>query len=310
MSTPLNRAIEALSTPGTSGADALRSLLVVARRVGGDDLAQWLRHELDGYPEGSQLPRYRILEGLPITLTWHGFFGSSATTKVSDHEIPEEIRPGKRHLRQPVAELEALAALETDPSAQLPSSWVMLYRDYFAKGEAPGWEDMVVNYAAQLYPRTVLRGILDQVKTSALDLALELEQVAPHVGDPGGPTTETVPELGREITLRMTQIYGSGATVIVGDDASVATGGSIAIRLDAGDVDGLLAAARTYLTQDGVEDLQRALDGDGGNPGENTTSFLSKVKAGGVALAAGVATNGAYDGLLGLLGQVFPGFGS
>lgn len=85
--------------------------------------------------------------------------------------------------------------------------------------------------------------------------------------------------------------------------------GAVAVQLQVGDLQGLLGAARSILDERGVEDLGTALGEDGGEPGDATRSFLERVRSGSYALAGGIAVNGAYDGLMALLGQVFPGFG-
>ncbi|WP_030193842.1 AbiTii domain-containing protein [Terrabacter tumescens] len=309
MTTPLMRAIDALSTPDIRATEALRSLLVVSRRIGNESLTRWVRSELDGYPAQGQVPEYRAASGLPITLTFHGPMGSEASINVTDLELPENLQLGDAKIRQPLAELEALAASQNDPGSEMPMSWVAMYRSAMGERKVPGYEFMTPNYARRLFPRTLLLGVVDRVKTSALDLALELELVDPEVGTPGGPTAQTHPQLGREVTIFLTHIYGAQATVTVGDDATVATGeGAVAVRLETGDLDGLLEAARTYLAPSSLDGLQDALSEDGGQAGERTKSFLSKVRSGGIGLAAGMATNGAYDGLKALLEQVYPGF--
>jgi hypothetical protein len=309
MTTPLSRAIEVLSTPNVRAAEALRSLLVVSKRLEDEALTRWIRSELDGYSSMETVPDYRKPGALPITLTWHGYGGSQGTTTVTDLELPEQLRIGETPMRQPIAELEELAAGKKDAAAQLPTPWLALYRRAFSEGKAPGYQGMQVNYASQLYPRTMLRGAIDRVKTSALDLALDLEAVSPEAGSVGGPTTSTDPQLHQPVNVFLTTIYGAGATVTIGDEATVATGKrSTAIRLQAGDVEGMLRAASAYLNSGGVDELRAALDQDGGQPGERTRGLLTNVLAGAGVVVGGVTGNAAYDGLIALLGQVFPGF--
>lgn len=309
MTTPLSRAIEVLSTPDVRAAEALRSLYVVSKRLEDKALTRWIRSELDGYPAAETVPEYRKPGVLPITLTWHGYGGREATTTVTDLELPEHLRLGETPMRQPIAELEELAAGKKDAAAQLPSPWLALYRRAFSEGKAPGYPGMQVNYASQLYPRTMLRGVIDRVKTSALDLALDLEGVSPEAGSVGGPTTTTDPQLHQPVTVFLTTIYGAGSTITIGDDANVAAGkGSTAIRLQAGDVEGMFKMASAYLDHGGVHEFQAALDQDGGQPGARTRGFLTNVLAGAQVLAGGITGNAAYEGLVALLGQVFPGF--
>lgn len=74
------------------------------------------------------------------------------------------------------------------------------------------------------------------------------------------------------------------------------------------DLDGLLTAVGELLGQQGRDDLREALDSDGGEPAEKTRGFLEKVKGGTYVLAGGLTANGAYDGLVALIGSVYRGF--
>lgn len=307
--TPLSRAIDSLSTAGTGGADALRSLLVIAARMKDPQLMQWVRHELDGYPSGVDLPAYRVLGNLEITLRWFGYGGAERPAQVIDLELPQNLKLGDLHLRNPLAELEALAAADgkKDPVSPIPMFWIAAYRKAWDERKVPGWEGMVVNHAERRLPRTLLTGILDQVKTSALQLALDLEQVSPDVGSPGGPTAESEPKLGHETRVFIAHIYGSDATITIGDEATVATGTSTAVRLDAGTISLLVSQAASYLDEESVGELKAALAEDGNLPGEKTQGFLSRVQSGGVSLAAGISSSAAYAGLVALFGHFFPG---
>ena len=151
------------------------------------------------------------------------------------------------------------------------------------------------------YGPTHLRGILDRVKSVALDLALCLEDVSVDAGTTGGPTVESEPGLASTVTVFLNQVFANNSTVAIGDNASV-------VQVQVGDVAGLLEAARSLLTEEGVTALRVALQRDGGEPATETRSFLDRVRGGAYMMGSGVATNAAYDGLVALLGQVFPGF--
>lgn len=189
VSQSLARAIEGLSTPGVDLPDALRWLFVVSRRLRAEDLTTWLRAELDGYPDSRPAPPYRTAEGLPIELHFVGMMHSSDKIRVTGADLPEDIGAAlrKQPMRQPVAELAALAAGDSEVGGDLPPGWIHLYRQHIEEsGSVPHISTMVLNHARILVPRTYLLGILDRVKSNALDLALDLEQVAADAGDTGG----------------------------------------------------------------------------------------------------------------------------
>lgn len=209
-------------------------------------------------------------------------------------------------LMMPLAEIAALAddGCDSDPQRQLPSHWLQRFRDLADENRVPHMPMFVANHAAIVVPRTYLLGILDRIKTAALDLALDLESASAEAGDNAGPTVDTEPALREAVESHMTMIFASNSSV------SVASGvGAVAVQLQVGDLQGLLTAARSILDERGVEDLDAALGEDGGKPGDATLSVLDRVRSGGYSLAGGLAVNGAYDGLVALLGQVFPGSG-
>lgn len=302
--TPLERAIESLSDPNVSIADALRGLLVVSRRIGAEDLSVWIRGELDGYTDGQDLPTYRVVQSLPIRVQFDGPFGSSASRTLAESDLPPELAGSGAHkIAQPVAELAALSGGtgDSDPHIPLPTWWLVKYRELAEQRRAPSMEMMILNHAAIVVPRTFLGGILDRVKSAALDMALGLEDVSLEAGSAGGPTVETAPELGQAVTVHLNQIFATNSAVVVGDNGT-------AVNLQVGDVTGLLEAARSFLSDEGVKELAGALDEDGGEPGETTRTFLDRVRAGAFVLTSGIATNAAYAGLVHLVTTVFPGF--
>lgn len=310
MPTALESAIDSLSNPSVALPDALRQLLVVSRRIGAAELTTWLRGELGGYDSGIDVPQYRDGKGLPIKLRFDGPMGSSATRHLSPAELPNQLArvAESNGFREPVAELQALASGNGDPEMQLPVAWLAMYRQLIEQGKVPSIEYMVLNHASIAMPRTHLVGILDRVKSTALDLALSLEDVSPEVGDTGGPTVVSEPRLAEQIHIHLGSVYATNSTVTVGDNATVATGKkSTAISVEPGDITGLLVAAAKLLNSDGVAALAEALNDDGDRPGTSTRGFLDRVKAGAGVLAVDMTTNAAYDGLVALLQQAFPG---
>ncbi|MGB3258433.1 MAG: hypothetical protein WBA72_10655 [Ornithinimicrobium sp.] len=301
--TAMSVAIDALSDPDVQVQDALRRLYVATRRMEASGLSEWLRSELNGYEEGSPLPDYRS-KRFPIRLTFNGPMNSSAEIDVSVSELPAELTAPLEYLglHEPVAELSALATGTKNPGMNLAMIWVEMYRRLAEEKGLPRMHMMVLNEARLTIPRSHLHGILDRIRSTALDLALDLEDLSPTVGSPGGPTVAEDPELARAATVYLTKIYGSDPVVTIAEQASVAAGdGSTAVQIVAGDIESLLRAAKAYLSNDALEDLARALDADEGTQGKNTNRFLAKVQGGGVALASGVSGNAAYEGLLQLI---------
>lgn len=305
MATAMERAIDALSDPDVSIADAMRRLLVVARRIGAIDLSDWIRQELEGYKVLEGTPEYRDGRALPIAVRFDGYGGLSTTRRMSQRDLPAELSSVMDNFKlvMPLAELEALANDgDNNPQNQLPAYWLQRFRELAEEDRVPHLTRYVANHAAIEVPRTYLLGILDRIKTVALDLALDIEDVSPDAGDSGGPTVDTEPAIREAVASHMTVIYANNSSVSVASGA-----GAAAVQLQIGDLSGLLTAARSILDEAGVADLEAAILEDGDEPGASTRGFLHRVRSGGYALAGGLTVNGAYDGLVAMLGQVFPG---
>jgi len=303
VATALENAVDALSNPGVPLPDALRRLLVVARRIGADTLADWITHELNGYGPSDALPPYRSSRGLPVALRFVGPYQSSSTRTFSVLEMPQELQPPTEALalREPLGSCVALAALDNEPELALPIQWVMRYRELAHQNKAVHIEMMELDHAALRFPRTYLLGVLDRIRTMGLELALSLEDVSPDVGNPGGPTVATNPDLARVVSIGTMNVFGPGANVAIGDGAQ-------AVQIAPGDVSALLAAAAQYLEADGVRALEAAIEEDGKVAGPATRGVLERVRNGAFALIGGMTVNGAYDGLQHLIRMAFPGF--
>lgn len=303
MPTTLEVAIDSLSDPAVSLADSLRRLLVVARRIGASEVGDWIRHELDGYAREDSVPDYRGGSHLPIRLDFVGVMMNPASRMVNRGDVPAELGDimDSIAIRSPVAELAALAQRQGDSNPQLgfPTAWLVRFRSLVAEGKAITIEGMTLNGAAAEIPRTYLIGMLDRIRSSALDLALSIEDVSEEAGMPGGPTVATSAAVAHVVNVGLLQVYGENATFAIGQ-------GATAVRIEEGDVESLVEAARAFLDASGVREFKSSLEEDGGEYGARTRSFLERVRSGAAGLAIGVAGNAAYSGLLQLLSMTFP----
>lgn len=310
MLTALEAAVHALSDPAVALPDALRRLLVVSRRIQADDLTNWLRGELNGFSGSEMVPDYRQGQHLPIRLHFDGPMHSSTALTVTAAELPSDLASVMDGIafREPVAELQELASGSDDPQLQLPMAWIEIYRKFATSRTVPSIEMFVLNGATIVTPQTHLKGVLDRIRSTALDLVLSLEHVSGMAGDTDGPTVASEPKLAEQITVHLTQLFADGSTITIGDNSTVASGNhSTAMSIAAGDIGALLKAAAALLQEDGVKGLAAALEADGGQPREATHGFLDRVRAGVYALAADVTTSAAYNALIALLHQAFPG---
>lgn len=225
------------------------------------------------------------------------------TTAVSPVGLPEEFLNAWFRFtgRQPIADLEELAAGEQDPSRQWDAYTVQQYNGFVdsCNGGA-GFELMMLLSATQTIPRNQIRGIISSVRTTALQLALDLEDISPEAGEPGGPTTTGNLEV-RQVTNNLNfAIYGDGNNIAAGSEIHQKS------NVTKGDVKSLLDAAKALgLEDDGLAALEKAVKEDGTGPGARTSVFLDKVKAGAYSIGGGVTSNIAADQLMQMVGAFF-----
>lgn len=197
---------------------------------------------------------------------------------------------------QPVQSLSRLSSSDkkTKAAMPLPAQWSGLYNDLSSDGRVPLRTPFYAAAGARiLLDKGLIGDVVSAVRTSALELLLELEEINPHVGEPGGPTVKDDDQL-KGMEVRIGQLHGP---LIV----TAGSGNTISAQSSEGDLTVIYEKAAEYVNQEGVEQLESALAADGGRPGVETERFLEKVKSGAVGLAAGMTTNVAYDGLVTLI---------
>ncbi len=92
------------SDPSVKAPDLLRRALVAARLLKLPEWATWISHELQGYPDGSEVPPYRLLRGeLKVMNPVRGLI----PLHIDDAELTEMLSESR--FCQPISALEELA---------------------------------------------------------------------------------------------------------------------------------------------------------------------------------------------------------
>lgn len=294
------RAIDALSDPTIAVDDALRHALIVGTRIQSTSIKEWVDAELFGYPDESEVPAYRRLdqEMLRVDMYFSGYGGREFTHSLGFNDLPSELQiyEGGLMLRQPANSLAKLAASDSETKAamQVPTKWCGMYNYLSDEGKIALQTPLSRAVAARIImDKGMLDDVVSAVRTSALKLLLELEQVGPQVGEPGGPTVNDDERL-RGIDLRIGELHGP---LIV----TAGHGNTISAQSSEGDLTVIYEKASEFIEPDGIEQLKAALFSDGGRPGKETNKFLERVKSGAVNLVGGVTASAAYEGLSALV---------
>lgn len=216
--TLLTEIIDAASGDRVPARTLLCKLKVVAARTQTGKLAEWVAYELDGYPDGSTLPSYRGPFEAPVMAHFMGPFNSQIRNiAIPPSTFPEDLRDGplfQLHLYHSIAEVEHMAS-EGTTQIVWPQDAVRYYNIGVASGRIQPTvnADMSLVQAIRPYARQVFVGVVDAVRTRTLDLALELERVAPQAGEPGAPSDSR--DQAQQVVSTY-NFYGSTSNVAIG----------------------------------------------------------------------------------------------
>jgi len=151
----LLRELQALATDDKAKTKTLLlKAQILAARIGHQEFEQWLRHEVDGYPDDAALPNYRT----EFARTFRGDFRNMAWA-ISSAQIPlwaftEDIRPKPNFdVRWPIATVEEFAASE-DQAIKLvmDAAFTQFVKLYDRMQCVAIWEEV---------PRHAFRGVLE-----------------------------------------------------------------------------------------------------------------------------------------------------
>lgn len=153
------------SDPAVSTADLLRRALVVARRLAVPELVDWIKSELRGYG-ASEVPSYRKLKGTILPVPKRGEAG--AISHLNPAALDDLFESASEvWIPYEISVVEQMAASKNELFVQKFSPKL----DYFMQKKNIG------NFTiARTTSRIQYCGILDCVKTTILEWALDLEE--------------------------------------------------------------------------------------------------------------------------------------
>ena len=208
----------------------LRLCLQLAARLKHDPLKTWVLHELNGYPDATSIPSYRLCSTRSRGFFYDGYRQATLDIPMSVLvDEPIRARFSEARLTQPIRQYEELLTEKSDGSFQIP--WPQELALYYGPKVSTiqclrMWQDL---------PRIAVAGLVDSVKTRVLSMVLDIEAENPMAGDiPGG--TLPIPE-SKVAQIFNTNIYG-------GQVGNLATGSSgvvqnVGDQILRGDLEGL-----------------------------------------------------------------------
>lgn len=197
----------------------------------------------------------------------------------------------------PLTELQALSELNKDPQREWPTMIVKAY-------EESGVFRIQLHHlfsAHNVITRQSLKGLIDIIRSKAMEFALALQTDYPEAGTPGGPTVATEPGLSTTVFHVTNNIYGDGTNIATGSDIKQRS------RVQKGDVDALRREAEASgLSPEDAAEFVAAIESEKTLDGTRTKKTLEGVRNGAIALTSGIASDVAVGGLI-EIGKAFLG---
>lgn len=284
----------------TSVSSLLRKCKLLASRVGHTQLEQWVDLELRGYPEGADLPPYRVTPVVSYG-SFVGPFGMNAPRlQVPVFLLPEHLREWHSiaRLAQAVSTYENL--VQGNKPSYVKTDWNVALAIKYASKLTP---DMQCVEAWMEIPIGAIDRLLDCIKTAVLGYAIELEKLSPDAGElPVGskPISEE----------RLTQIFNTHIGGNVGNIANAGTGVTQTANVQVGQGD--WEALSLYLQSLGLLEadfagLKHDLDAEraaGSGTSEKSKSWIGQL----VGKAFNKATGVGVEAIAGGIAQAISGY--
>lgn len=292
--TLLDDIIDASTDSAVATPDLLRKVQIVAHRLGAVDLVSWAKQELYGYSAEVELPTYRLLN-TNVVGTFAGpmrsFIPHQLTVK-PDGMSDEWIVP----LREPLITIQGWA-----DGDEVSREWSAHHVSEYERSGVFRLQFHSLYSARNVVDRESLRGMVDTVRTKALEFALELQGRFPDAGSVGGPTVADEPALAMSVYNITNYINGHGTNVASGANIQQRS------RVQQGDLPAFKHEIEDIgLALEDVNEFVAAVQEERSVDSPRVRGFLERVRSGAVHLGGSVSSDVAA-GVLIELGKGFLG---
>jgi hypothetical protein len=228
----------------------LLKLRLLAARLGSQPLAEWVKHESEGYPTGADIPDYRILS-VSYTANFSGPFGSGIQNAPISPYLIEKFA-GKQwvryEMRDSIAAVDDLLATSTKGgSLGINAANLIL----LLQGKV--YPDYACNSVSGTISRSALAAIRHSVRSRVLELTIEFEKSIPEASDVSIGPSDTLASQNAAAATQIAQqiIYGNYTSV-----SAVGEGARIVVAVAERDVQGLAKfLANAGLSDDDAKEL-------------------------------------------------------
>ena len=201
----------------------LLKLRLLAARIGSQPLAEWVRHESEGYPRDAELPDYRFIP-VSYTASFSGSFGSGINhAPISPYLIKKFAGADwvRHEMRESIAAVDdLLSTTEKGGHLRINAADLIL----LLHGKV--YPDYACNSVTGRVARSSLASIRHAVRSRVLELTLELEKSVPDatvitIGPaalPSAPSSAAATQFTQQIICgdyMSISATGDGATIQV-----------------------------------------------------------------------------------------------
>ena len=248
----LLKQIQDLATSSSySLTDVLRNGLVLASLLRNDDLREWLKHELDGYPTLGSVPSYRVI-GASVA----GNFGDEIGRRVTGYRFPTETYPpevrdqvekvyltfGVRELERMIEGNDDYLRLSLPANMPLPSPFL----------------DLQAYEVWHQFHRSALEQVLDSVRTRLLELVLDLGERFPEMKK----DEESISNADRAAAASVVNLHVSGSQNVIAAGTHFVQ--SAHLQVKEGDLEMLVRALESEgVPTEDTKELKTAIEADG-----------------------------------------------
>jgi hypothetical protein len=198
----------------------LLKLQLLAARLGSQPLAEWVRHESEGYPNEAELPDYRVLSAT-YTASFSGSFGAGIqNAPIPPHLIEKFAGESWVHcqMRESIAAVDDLLAQDEKGGG----SFHIEAADLILLLQGKVYPGYACNSVTGTVSRSGLAAIRHAVRSRLLELTIQLEESIPEASRVSiGPSDESFSKHSAVATQIAHQIiYGNVTTVATSGDGA------------------------------------------------------------------------------------------
>lgn len=199
----------------------LLKLRLLAARIGSQPLAEWVRHESEGYPHDADLPDYRYIP-VSYTANFSGPFGSGIKNAPISPCLVKEfagdhwVRYG---MRESIAAVDDLLA-----SAKNGGHLGINAADLILMLQGKVYAEYACNSVTGSIARSSLASIRHAVRSRVLELTIGLEKSVPDAAAvaTGPATLPSLPSAAAATQIAQQIIYGNFTSIsATGDGATI-----------------------------------------------------------------------------------------